>query len=181
VKSHPYKLVKAYTLMHFITCILLSAKLIILSYKTGIIISSYALILCVGVTSSSECHASPPLFVASRAQMGNGRCSWAIGMHQLKQNRLPHFSLFFFYAAFFFFFLLANCLEQTFLLNDMKKIVFWLSTWISSFFADVSVFLYLFGMARFYCERDTLSFAVPLFVFFHVLTFKWLKMERSGE
>jgi len=104
VKSHPYKLVKAYTLMHFITCILLSAKLIILSYKTGIIISSYALILCVGVTSSSECHASPPLFVASRAQMGNGRCSWAIGMHQLKQNRLPHFSLFFFYAAFFFFF-----------------------------------------------------------------------------
>lgn len=167
-----------HVLRRFITCILLSAMLIIHLYKTGIVISSYALFLCVGVTSSSECHPSPLLFRASRAQMGNGRRS------------LPFFLLrgFSFTLLYLFIFLLA---AQT-VLNKLKKHFYWM-TWknvcvltlhltLIKFFADVSVFLYLFGMDMFYCERDTLSFAVPLSnVFYHVLTFKWLKIERSGE
>lgn len=107
-----------HVLRRFITCILLSAMLIIHLYKTGIVISSYALFLCVGVTSSSECHPSPLLFRASRAQMGNGRRS------------LPFFLLrgfsFTLLYLFIFFTGSTNCLEQiekTFLLNDMKKCV----------------------------------------------------------
>lgn len=119
-----------HVLRRFITCILLSAMLIIFLYKTGIVISSYALFLCVGVTSSSECHPSPLLFRAYRAQMGNGRRSWAIGYRHASVKAKfssPFFTVFLLRCCFFFFFFFfltgsTNCLEQ------IEKHFYWM-TW----------------------------------------------------
>lgn len=155
--------------------------LIILLNKTGIVISSNALFLCVGVTSSSE---------SSSAQSSDAPVPLATCMHQLKQSPLPPFSQFFFHAFSSFFppFFLTgstNCvlskLENISSEWHKKMCVLTLHLTFIKFFTDVSVFLYLFGMDRFYCEIDACSFAVPLSnVFYHVLTFKRKKWRINS-